>query len=60
MESINDNLVAIDMLKDITQIIAGIERNEGREIQSGIKSLKEHLSEFESVYYQFKAFNSYK
>lgn len=26
MQSINDNLVAIDMLKDITQIIAGIER----------------------------------
>jgi len=53
MEHCNDNLVAIDMLKDVSKIIESIERNDNRDIRSAVKSLKDHLVEFEVVFNQF-------
>lgn len=54
MQSINDNEVAIDMLKDVTRIIEGIETNRSRTVREGIDRLRKHLSEFEKVFQQFE------
>ena len=55
----SDNLVAIEMLKDITVILNAIEYNNGRNIKAGLKSLKEHINEFEEIFYENKADNCY-
>lgn len=55
----DDNLVAIDMLKDVTKIIEGIERNDVRDIRSAFQSLKDHTTEFEKVFDYFLSTGSY-
>ena len=55
----DDNLVAIDMLKDITKIIEGIERNDARDIRSALQSLKDYTIEFEKVFEYFLSTGSY-
>ena len=49
----DDNLKAIDMLKDVTSIIEAIEHDDPEKIFHIIKSLKTHLTEFEQIYRRF-------
>ena len=58
-EAFSDNLVAIEMLKDITVILSAIEHNDCRNIKSGLRNLKEHISEFEEIFYINKADKCY-
>lgn len=55
----DDNLVAIDMLKDVTKIVEGIERNDTRDIKSAFLSLKDHTNEFEKVFNYFLSTGAY-
>ena len=56
----SDNMMAIEMLKDITTIINAIEYNDKTYIKVGIKDLKEHLSNFEEIFYQNLSHDCYK
>lgn len=49
----DDNLVAIDLLKDVTKIIEGIERSDVRDIKNALQNLKDHTTEFEKVFNNF-------
>ncbi len=46
----NDNLAAIQMLKDVSKIIESIERNDANAIGVALYSLKLNMSEFEKTF----------
>lgn len=46
----NDNLAAINMLKDVTNIIEGIERNNSKDISIALYNLKFNIKEFEKTF----------
>jgi len=56
----NDNIVAIKMMKNITSIIEGIEKNEGVTISHALEDLKANIDEFEEVFEEFKSVGTYK
>lgn len=56
----SDNVSAIEMLEDVTTILHSIEYNDKTYIKVGIKNLKEHLSNFEEIFYQNLSNGCYK
>lgn len=46
----NDNLAAINMLKDVSNIIEGIERNDSEVISIALHDLKLNINEFEKTF----------
>lgn len=46
----NDNLAAINMLKDVSNIIEGIERNDSKVIGIALYNLKLNINEFEKTF----------
>jgi gamma-glutamylcysteine synthetase len=56
----DDNLVAIDMMKDVTSIIEGIERNDVRNIRNSLQRLKNHTDKFDKVFNYFLSTGAYR
>ena len=55
-----DNIIAIQMLKDITEILNSIEHNDFSYIEIRLKNLKDNIAYFEKTIYQNKAEGLYK
>jgi hypothetical protein len=56
----NDNKVAIDMLNNVSSILRGIEFNDVKQIDAGLKYLKNSIISFEKVFYDNLINNRYK
>jgi vacuolar-type H+-ATPase catalytic subunit A/Vma1 len=46
----SDNQVAIEMLRNITEIINGVENDDAKYINSQLKKLKENINEFDELF----------
>ena len=58
-DKFSDNDVAILILKNITDILDGIERDNEGYIQAKLQDLKNNVSNFEQIFYRYKSFGLY-
>lgn len=55
----NDNLTTIKILRDVSDIMEGIEYDNINKIKEGIKSLKNHTEQLEVIVNYFELTNMY-
>ena len=55
----NDNLTAIKILRDVSDIMEGIEYDNINKIKEGIKNLKDHTEQLEVIVNYFELTNMY-
>lgn len=56
----NDNMIAIELLNDISCMLQGIEVNNAAQIDAALVNLKKHTSKFEATFHKNLINNMYQ